>query len=406
MVFWITAITLAGLVFLAILLAIFGTSSTQDKSSDLQVYRDQLAELDRDLVRDLILASEHERARAEIARRILALDDQGNVSQNDSSVTSKTILAVAVGVFVVGGGALAFAKLGAVGARDLPLNARLDAIETNRQNRPSQAQAETDMPVSVDLGGVDPAYVALVEQLREKMAERQDDAQGFEVLARAESNLGNYAAAYKAMQRRIELLGDATTADEYAILAEFQVLAAGGYVSPTAETNLDKALALDSENQLARYYVGLMWAQAQRSDLAFETWQSLLTDSAPDAPWRAFIQSRLPSLAEDAGIKYSPPEPALPDATQLPGPDAQTIANAADMDEADRQEMISNMVEGLAGRLATEGGSAEEWARLIRALAILNQNDRAKAILAEGRQIFAASPESLALINSAGEALE
>ena len=37
------------------------------------------------------------------------------------------------------------------------------------------------------------------------------------------------------------------------------------------------------------------------------------------------------------------------------------------------------MVEGLAERLASEGGSAEEWARLIFALAQLGDADRARA---------------------------
>ena len=33
--------------------------------------------------------------------------------------------------------------------------------------------------------------------------------------------------------------------------------------------------------------------------------------------------------------------------------------------------MISNMVEGLANRLVSEGGTSEEWARLIKALSVL-----------------------------------
>ncbi len=62
------------------------------------------------------------------------------------------------------------------------------------------------------------------------------------------------------------------------------------------------------------------------------------------------------------------------------------------------------MVEGLAQRLATSGGSAEEWARLIRALTVLKENDRAQTILAEARQRFAAEPEALKRIEEAGRA--
>jgi len=67
MVFWITALALAGLVFCAVILALYCAPSVGGKDSDLQIYRDQLAEIDRDLARDLILPTEHDspRARAE-----------------------------------------------------------------------------------------------------------------------------------------------------------------------------------------------------------------------------------------------------------------------------------------------------------------------------------------------------
>ena len=48
--------------------------------------------------------------------------------------------------------------------------------------------------------------------------------------------------------------------------------------------------------------------------------------------------------------------------------------------------MIREMVEGLAARLAQSGGSAEEWARLIRAYSVLQDLDKAKAALADARK--------------------
>ena len=43
------------------------------------------------------------------------------------------------------------------------------------------------------------------------------------------------------------------------------------------------------------------------------------------------------------------------------------------------------MVEGLAARLAAEGGPAPDWARLITSLGVLGETDRAKAIWAEAQ---------------------
>jgi len=47
---------------------------------------------------------------------------------------------------------------------------------------------------------------------------------------------------------------------------------------------------------------------------------------------------------------------------------------AQSMSEEDRQAMIKNMVEGLAARLYQEGGTPEEWARLIRSRKQLGQD--------------------------------
>jgi cytochrome c-type biogenesis protein CcmH len=43
------------------------------------------------------------------------------------------------------------------------------------------------------------------------------------------------------------------------------------------------------------------------------------------------------------------------------------------------------MVAGLATRLHEQGGSAEEWGRLVRSLTVLGETDRARAALAEAR---------------------
>ncbi|TGV94001.1 c-type cytochrome biogenesis protein CcmI, partial [Mesorhizobium sp. M2D.F.Ca.ET.145.01.1.1] len=66
---------------------------------DLEVYRDQLAELDRDAARGLIRPAEAAEARAEIARRILRLgnaDITGKTSGRAASVTARLVATVAV----------------------------------------------------------------------------------------------------------------------------------------------------------------------------------------------------------------------------------------------------------------------------------------------------------------------
>src|SRR3990170_2769754 len=77
MLFWVIAAILTLGASLAVLLPLAGGSKNGSASSehDLEVYRDQLSELDRDVARGLIQPAEAEEARAEIARRILRLDN-------------------------------------------------------------------------------------------------------------------------------------------------------------------------------------------------------------------------------------------------------------------------------------------------------------------------------------------
>ena len=75
MLFWVTATLLTACAVLSVLVPLVrrAPDAEQPSSHDLEVYRDQLAELDRDAARGLIRAAEAEEARAEIARRILKI---------------------------------------------------------------------------------------------------------------------------------------------------------------------------------------------------------------------------------------------------------------------------------------------------------------------------------------------
>ena len=48
--------------------------------------------------------------------------------------------------------------------------------------------------------------------------------------------------------------------------------------------------------------------------------------------------------------------------------------------------------------LATEGGPPEDWARLIGALGVLGQTERAEAIAAEARVVFADNADAVDMI--------
>jgi cytochrome c-type biogenesis protein CcmH len=97
---------------------------------------------------------------------------------------------------------------------------------------------------------------------------------------------------------------------------------------------------------------------------AIAAFEAMLADAPPEAPWRSTVEARLARLKPPA--------------------DGQA-AVIAGLPPAARGEAIRSMVEGLAARLGQQGGSAEEWAKLVRSYAVLGETDKARAALASAR---------------------
>ncbi|SLN45936.1 hypothetical protein TRL7639_02496 [Falsiruegeria litorea R37] len=402
MTFWILiavmALAVTGLLLLALLRGRSG--QTPAAAFDLQVYRDQLKGVDRDLARGVIAEGDAERIRTEISRRILAADAQmqAEVEGGGQPRTLTTLVAGSVAAVIVVGAFFIYRDLGAPGYGDLPLSLRVELAQEARENRPDQARAEERMP-AIPKPEIDPGYAKLIEQLRETVKKRPDDLQGQILLAQHEANSGNHKAAYEAKARVIEILGDQASAQDYAEQAEMMILAAGGYVSPQAEAVLETALERDPTHGPARYYYGLSLSQTGRPDIAFRIWEETLRESPSDAPWVPAIRSQIVDLAFRAGVDYR-----LPETAGLAGPSAEDIQAAGDMNAEEVQDMARGMVERLSERLANEGGSPPEWARLIQALGVLGDTDRARAIYDEAQQVFGNDANAVALLQAAAQA--
>jgi cytochrome c-type biogenesis protein CcmH len=406
MLFWAIAVALIVLIvgaILRVLLADGAKAKEGDLTPDMAIYRDQLAEVERDLARGVITEDEATRARLEIQRRILDADKRGAQSAGQAGPTARWLAVCAV--LLVGGGALAlYSQMGAAGYPDMPLSARLAAADEALATRPSQAEVEVaaaqNMPAAPQ---ADAQYLTLVERLRTSLAEGSTDPRGFDLLAQSERNLGNFVAAYQAKAKANALKGDAASGQDFADEADMMVLAAGGFVSPETEQKLRAALERDPRNGIARYYFGLMRAQTGRPDIAFQVWNNLLRESKDTAPWVPTIRAQIEDAARLAGVDYTLPplQTARQAAPALPGPDAEAMAAAADMTPEERMEMIEGMVTQLGERLATEGGSPQEWARMIGALGILGQTERAAAIWGEAQSTFATRPDALEVIRAA-----
>lgn len=397
--FWAVSFALVLGVTVLLLQALRKGQAAGDDDAALKVYRDQLAEVDRDLARGVLAPSEAERLKTEVSRRLLDADRARLSSGKVPPAAGGAVAGIAI-VVLMSAAVAGYYWLGAPNYPDLPLKTRLAMAEDTYRNRPTQAAAEAAAPAPAP-AQADAEFLDLMQKLRAAVAARPDDMQGLQLLASNEATLGNYTASRQAFDHLVALKGDQATVADHIGLAQTMIVASGGYVSPEAEQQLIQTLQLDPTNPLARYYTGLMFAQTGRPDRTFAFWEPLLREGPATAPWIAPIRSALPDVADMAGIKYS-----LPASATDKGPSAADVAAADSMTTEDRQAMIAGMVDQLQTRLTTQGGSPEEWAKLINALAVTGNVAAAKAAQSAANTAYAGNDAALAAIaaaaNSAG----
>lgn len=391
--FWMSAGAMAVMVAVVLVQALRHGRGAEapTESEDLAIYRDQLAEVDRDLARGVIAEEEAQRLRLEVQRRML--DADRNATPPVAAQRSSLGLTTALVLLALAGSGLLYWRLGVPGYPDLPIASRLANAEAEYRNRPSQDAAEARLPAFTPPANTDKATLDLMDQLRAAVKNHPDDLKGQLLLAENEAKLGNFAAARKAQAEVIRLKGNDATAQDYGTLAELMIFAARGIVTPEAEAALTETVKRNPKDGAARFYLGLMAAQVGRPDRTFQLWKPLLDEGPADAPWIEPIRQRLQDVADAAGIPYEAP--------QAGGPSASDMANAAQMSPEDRQKMIEGMVGGLERRLMADGGPVEDWAKLINALGVLKATDRARAAYAKAQAQFAGQPGELSALKAA-----
>ena len=323
---------------------------------DEAVFRDQLAELERDKARGLIGRVEAEAARNEIARRLLSAGRDGTATAPPGS-GKWAILAAAAFIPVLS--LVVYLALGAPGRPDMPLRERLE-----------NAVANNDL-------------LALMAKAEAHLAEKPDDVQGWEILAPLYRGTERYADAAKAYANLLRL--KEPDAGLYADYAEMLVLANAGLVPKEATQALAEALKRDPKSPKARFYAGLALKQDGKAVEALALWRALLADTKPQDSWRSALEAQIASL--------SPGAPVLSD---------DQIAATENMTPEDREKMIRGMVDGLEERLKSSPADLAGWQRLIRARAVLGEMDKARQAYASAKEQFKADAQATAaLVQSA-----
>jgi len=261
--------------------------------------------------------------------------------------------------------------------------------------RPSLASAPSTPPVPLDQARKEAPHDldAAVKQLEARLAKEPNDQDGWRLLSRSYTELGETAKAEDAARHAAALDANGGDAEAQSARGEDLVTAAGGTVTQDARAAFTAALAADPQDPRARFFMGLAAAQDGNADEAVQRWLELERDSPPDAPWLQGLRANLDRLAQQAGIGTddlakrrsalaaaspmpAPPLPAAPAAGAAPGPTASDVAAAAQMAPDDRQAMIRTMVQRLAERMEQNPKDVDGWLRLGRAYGVLGEQQK------------------------------
>ncbi len=291
MIFWIIAggLTTLMLILLARPLLRRPGVDVPRAAYDVNVYRDQLAEVERDAERGILNAGEAAAARTEIERRLLAAAQAmpDAVVEDKPTHTAGGALVLGIAVFLPVAAFGLYLLLGAPGVPSQPF-----------AERPAPPEAAPPPEPAQEIN-------RMVERLVERLAGQPDDRDGWLLLGRSYTRLGRLAEAAETYRQAISHGFDG--AQTQSSLGEVLAAAAGGKIGPEARQAFAAALEKDPADPRARYYAGLALAQDDRPQEAIGVWTRLLEQSPADAPWRPMVEQQIRQAAATLGI--APPEP-------------------------------------------------------------------------------------------------
>ena len=397
-VFWLSIAIILASVCVIFYQTLKKNAVQREENADLKFYKSQLSEIEKDILKGAISPEEADQLKVEISRRILKNKNQSTLKFSFQSSNSRLTFALTLGIFTSFLSFGLYSSLGNFGYFDFSQKNRIEAAKLLKDTRPSQQEAWNALSNVKTINTPEGEMGEIITKLRKISQERPNDITGLRYLVRTEASLNNFENAAIAQMSLVKLLGDQVLIEDLYQLAELMVISLNGYVSPEAEALFRKVLSQDDDNGGALYYLGLMYANLDRPDLSFEIWRKLLNRGPDDAPWVPLIREQIMEVAWRAGKnQYElPPKTTI----SLNGPTKADIEASNEMAAGERREMIFNMVESLANRLASQGGTSDEWARLIKALTVLGDTDRAKEIWAEASNIYNNSPADLNVINN------
>jgi cytochrome c-type biogenesis protein CcmH len=381
-----------------------------DAAADIEVYRDQLKEVESELRQGLIDDAQAAAARIEITKQALAADRMGQPGVPRLSQNERSFAMICVAAIVVFGSVALYAITGnpdLTSARSFATAQRKSVASAQDSTSLGlagvQASSSETQPQRRPQAGL-PSVEEMIDRLVARLAQNPNDAEGWRTLGWSYANTGRFSEAGEAYAKAIELAPD--IAEIRSARVEALVGAADGKVTADAKKAIEDTLKLDPGNSRARFFNGLAKEQEGDRVSALSDWVELLNHANSDEPWVSDLRNRVAELEHDLGVDPAPhpgPSKAVPDGgllqTSKPqggtrqatdrSPSEDEVQRAEAMLPAERSAMIRGMVDSLANRLEQSPRDADGWIKLIRSRMVLGESELAKQALTRGLEAFA-----------------
>ncbi len=378
MILWLSAGGLAAIVLLMLLRPVLfarGQNPASRAEHDIEVFRAQLTEIDRDADRGVLPASEADAARREVQRRLLAAGTRADQATAMSILSRPSRIVLGLILLIALPAATTQLYL-FLGTPDLP------------------GQPFASRPATALQDPVDEERHAALATVEQSTRDDPTDPTNWLNLGRIQFSLSDFEASAAAFSQALELTNRHPAV--LSLYGEALVFSAQGSITAGARSAFAEALAADPGEPRARFYGALANYQAGRRQQSLDDWLDLATGAPPDAVWLPAVQERIRAVANELGrdadallAAAAAAPPSVPSAP--PSAPPQGLA-------ADQLERIRGMVGGLAERLAQEPDDLEGWLMLGRSYMVLDQTAKAVDALAQAARLAPDRPQILAAL--------
>lgn len=278
-VFWIICALMVAIALAFVIPALLQSADNKpdnnDTEANVDVYRDQISELDADLRNGLVAQEQYQHDREEIERRLLedVSTAQPTVKRNYES-GRRLAYAIALGIPLIAIGL--YLRVGNPAAISASPATKVQApVPVNTADGPMTRQR----------------MEANVAALAKRLEQNPNDSQGWAMLGRSYLTLEKYSEATNAYAKATAVKPE--DADLWADYAFALAMANGRRLQGQPQELISKALKLDPDNPKALELAGSAAFEAKNYKEAVNYWQRLLEKSPPNSELSQTLAGRI-----------------------------------------------------------------------------------------------------------------